>query len=748
MKHRLCLFVLFVLSCSCLVACQIGAPGLEGQSCAVHRDCGGQLICVASRCQTILSTTTPGQINTPQDSPKQGPTQPTPPTQKTCDGQRGQGCDCRPQIFQGSLSHHLRFGSIGMMYSHDDKLLISQNREQTTIWNTSTGQLMGLLSSDGLTQSHMALSPDGKTLLVGGSYQTPGAGFHRRFVLWSLETYQQIGTPLDIGSFANAYVSNGGKEVWMVNSSKRIAHWQQSTGEWRVLSLESKGEIKALILSPEHSLAVGFVLNTTQKQYTLTMWDLETGKQQKQFTIGELPERALARLPKVMQLDTTGKRLALYYDFFEQDEAYIVDLNEQKATHKMLSKDVLASPNHIIWSRDLRHLAIQFRSAGKGHLLIFQTEDGRLVSKRTDLTNLDGVVNIVERSAVAIRQDGTQFAISAENGRLGLYPTQLKAPALSLPAREAATDAMFSQDGTLVTLSSGMWMRAWKQKDTQQWSSSTRRFVPLKGAPRFSPDGSFATILDESQKKIMRWNVASSTTTSVLYESSNRIVEYKLSHNGRYLAVTLAQPNDRRKVELWQLSPNKKLQELQTDNIAAGVAFSHDDTKMAIYHAKNGITKLDFRGGRLQIFSFATGKLSDVISLPMLRGYRITNVSVRFSPRDANKIYLAFYKHVALFDMEARKITREFVSPQGRFQRMALSPNGDFLVVTGGDSSMDWWETKSGRLVSSTLGASVPGVNQSTRAGGVTTLFRFSPDGQTLVLGKADGRALQWRCAQ
>lgn len=79
---------------------------------------------------------------------------------------------------------------------------------------------------------------------------------------------------------------------------------------------------------------------------------------------------------------------------------------------------------------------------------------------------------------------------------------------------------------------------------------------------------------------------------------------------------------------------------------------------------------------------------------------------------------------------------------------MALSPNGDFLVVTGGDSSMDWWETKSGRLVSSTLGASVPGVNQSTRAGGVTTLFRFSPDGQTLVLGKADGRALQWRCAQ
>jgi WD40 repeat protein/tetratricopeptide (TPR) repeat protein len=151
-------------------------------------------------------------------------------------------------------------------FSSDGRIILTPSNDGTArLWDTATGQPIGLpLKAPGGFWS-AAFSPDGKTILTGSRDGTAR--------LWDPVTAQPLGPPMPHESeVRNVAFSPDGKTILTGCQDKEARLWDAATGQFIGL-LEHLGGISAVAFSPD-----GKTILTGSLDRTIRLWDAGLGK--------------------------------------------------------------------------------------------------------------------------------------------------------------------------------------------------------------------------------------------------------------------------------------------------------------------------------------------------------------------------------------------------------------------------------------------------------------------------------------
>ena len=234
--------------------------------------------------------------------------------------------------------------------------------------------------------------------------------------------------------------------------------------------------------------------------------------------------------------------------------------------------------------------------------------------------------------------------------------------------------------------------------------------------------------------------------------------------DGKSLAVTAGEPDGERgpgELVIWNIAARREVLVKRQKNTIRTAAFTRDGKLLAIG---------DFEG-YTRILDSASGKI--VATLPK---HKILVNCVVFSPGDKLLLSGGFDGAIRLFDMKKRAVVHSFRVPDERFAKIAVSPDGKYLVAGSWQKGKvyvwdipqrrllhtlkadaecvafapdsksfftgDWgdglklWDPKTGELIRAFQGEDQGALNAV-----------FSADGKVLATGDQSGRVLFWNVA-
>ncbi|WP_399067331.1 nSTAND1 domain-containing NTPase [Streptomyces winkii] len=282
---------------------------------------------------------------------------------------------------------------------------------------------------------------------------------------------------------------------------------------------------------------------------------------------------------------------------------------------------------------------------------------------------------------------------------------------------EAVSEAAFSRDGTLATVS--------RDRTVVLWDGDRRRRVAtLKShdtwlrAVAFTPDGrTLAT--GGNDGRLVLWDVAKRKITAALTGHKGQIKGIAFSPDGR----TAASVGTDRTVRLWDVEDrSEKLKLSGHTGPVWAVAFSPDGRTLATVSSDRTVRLWD------------TGSGDPVAKLT---GHDASVEGVAFSP-DGRTLATASNDGTArLWDVRRRKSVATLSGHKGQVKAVAFSPDGRVLATGGADKSVMLWDAANGRRLTKLTG-------QTTQ---IYTLA-FGPRGSLLASAGEDGKVALWDTAR
>jgi WD40 repeat protein len=214
----------------------------------------------------------------------------------------------------------------------------------------------------------------------------------------------------------------------------------------------------------------------------------------------------------------------------------------------------------------------------------------------------------------------------------------------------------------------------------------------------FSPDGRLLACAETI------WDVTSKQVVHTL--ERGRYAPVTFSPDGSTLAVAPIE----KPIELWDVDSGRLVRTLdaQGDNIARGIAFSPDGTRLAA--AGNGDT-----GGVARLWDVASGHVVGALEHGNMGLHDVT-----FSPDGSMLASSSPDATIRLWDLASGQVVRT-MRHHGGLYSAAFSPDGRLLASAGDDGTVTLWDVASGRQV------------RSLRHGGDVMAAVFAPDGTLLA---------------
>jgi RNA polymerase sigma factor (sigma-70 family) len=611
-----------------------------------------------------------------------------------------------------------------IVYSPDGKILATGGSDEVIrLWDAATGLPLRVLQDHQGHVHALAFSSDGKWLASAGD----DTRFHVR--VWETATGKVLHT-----------FQGGGSRVAFAPDDRRLvsagpdenAHWWDlTTGQELPHGLGKHGMAVAVTFSKQ-----GKALVASQQGETITIRDLEQGKEIASFPVGKEQVLCAAFSPDATKLALGGARAGKIdaRTFGIIGTLRLVEVASGKLLHNFELEEKDGGIRGVAFSADGQLIA-----AGSDDRVlrlwdaVTGTHVRRLHGRGKGLANGHPVAFSPDGRTVAgggtIAQGVQLWSVASGkllHEELEAHQAALRAVAVSRDGKRIASG---SEDASLRVWDAATGKPLW-QHVSERWNY----------AVAFSPDGNMVAAGADDQtlrlfdaatgKERQRFKIDASDVYSLAFTPDGTtlavgLVNWQAQGGG---AGKLAKPN---RIQLWDVaSGQERWQAKSPDGIFCHVDFSPDGKKLFSAHADKFIRTWDA----------ATGKpLSDF----EITGHRPWLHAVAFSPDGRFAATNGFDGNVLVWDMTTGKQVHLFHIGAGFGYRLAFSPDSRYLAAGAEwvwrptkrfDMRLHVWELTSGKEA---LTFDLP-------PGCPVSAMAFWPDGDKLVTGMRDTTLLIW----
>jgi WD40 repeat protein len=607
---------------------------------------------------------------------------------------------------------------------------------------------IGIMHGHGGVLRGIAISPDGKTLVVGGG--------DNGVLFFDARTYEQIGDPLPVDGGESLAYSPDGRTLAVsgdhivrlidVRTREQLAETASGGDALRlafthdgshlvVLSppglAEGLGESDAQItirdaatlepigrsIEPEAFVGAYVGFYYAPPQFALTADDrfLITASEDGELAWWDLRSRKKVRTEKIetglhyaLALSPDGLTAAVGFE----DGVQFVDL--RSGTVRTASGDLEGNPNWVLFSPD-------------GKAVVSTNRDKTVtrwdVGSATLLETLRGHSNFVQqpvfspdgKTLYTVSHDGTAIAWDLTGDRrLGRSFTFTHDRTFSRTGYDGHP-GRFSPDGRLIAI--GL-----KEEGIALWN--TRELTPV-GAPLlgtdgevksldFSPDGQTLAAATGGGSLTL-WDVAShSRLHTPLYAGHpSLLLAVGFSPDG----ATVATASSDLGLKRWDPATGDSLDALGFGGGASDIAFSADGAMIASVPSQGGAEVWD-ASTRMSIATF-DGTPDDT--------------SVALSPDGHFLAVGGFGRVVSVWDVRTRKLVHELDQGGNGAFTLEFSPDGRTLAISGFEPVSSLWDVDTGTQVGPQL-----------TAGDRRTMIDLSSDGRLLLEIHGNGKGAVW----
>jgi WD40 repeat protein/tRNA A-37 threonylcarbamoyl transferase component Bud32 len=564
-------------------------------------------------------------------------------------------------------------------------------------------------ASESLAGESLAYSPDGRTLAVGGDHTVR---------LIDARTHKQLAETAVDGVAARMVFTKDGSQLVVLfppgeatdlgGAAAQITVRDAATLEPIGLPIEPDAFVGAYVgfyyAAPHFALtADDRSLITASEDGKFAWWDLRSRKRTRTLKIGT-GLHALAVSPDGLTAAVGIER-----------GVQLVDL--RSGTVRTATGGFTGRPNWALFSPDGETLV---STNVEGTVTLWDVESG------TPGETLRGHSNDVQQPVFSpdgetlytVSNDGTAIAWDLTGDRTLGRPFTFTHDRAFSAAGYDGHPGEFSPDGRLIAV--GL-----KEEGIALWDA--RELTPV-GAPlletdgevktlAFSPDGQTLAAVTSPGGSLTLWDVGSRSRLHgpLSAGTGDLLVGVGFPPNGATLATTSGQLG----VQLWDVATGAGLGEIGNASDAHDLAFSADGATIAF--ARPG------RGGA-EVWDMATRT-----SIATVDGTPFTELSVALSPDGHFLAVGGFGRVVNVWDVRTRKLVHELDQGGNGAFTLEFSPDGRTLAISGFEPVASLWDVGTGTQIGPQL-----------TAGDRRTMIDLSSDGRLLLEIHGNGKGAVW----